>query len=346
MIKRLATMLLLLAVGTTAAAAPRGEDPERLFQTVIARVDSLMARGEPEPAAAAAVALLEDGRLFEHQRWRLHQRAGLALQALGRYDEALDHLEKAVLWAQGEAVNHRNLATLMIDMDRPGRAMSEYREACDLDPGNWTYHVEYAQVLMIYGQLALSRRELEDASVICGDCPEVHQAWSRLALAQRDYATALPHLERLHAQKPEDEEIRSMLALARLRTDRAEGAVTLLAVDWERGLSDRDMRIVLEADRIIGSPERAVRLALSLGEGAVVSSDPALWAQAALVCIDAGRDAEALILVDRALALAPDDVAALNNRVLLLRRLGRTEDADRDWARLILLDPSRADDKP
>jgi len=82
-------------------------------------------------------------------------------------------------------------------------------------------------------------------------------------------------------------------------------------------------------------------LALSLGDGQQTSYDPLLWAQAALVCIDTGRDIEGLILVDRALALDPANTSYLNNRVLLLRRLGRDDEADRDWTRLIALDPSR-----
>ena len=337
---------LLLVASLAAAGGPVSRiDLEARFQSVMTAVDSLMARGEHAPAASAAEALLGEGRLFEHQRWRLHQRAGLALQALGRYEEALDHLEKAVLWAQREAVNHRNLATLLIDMERPGRAMSEYREACELEPGNWVYLVEYAHVLMTYRQSALAERALEEASSICADCPEVHRAWSRYALDRRDYALARPHLERLHALEPEDADVRSRLALAQLRTERPAEAAALLVGDWDGRLSDDDRRIVLEADRVLGVTEHALSLALAgVGETGD-SQDPRLWAQAALVCIDAGHDAEALILVDRALALTPDDPAILNNRVLLLRRLGRETEADRDWERLIALDPSR-DDTP
>ncbi len=333
--------LLLATACATALAAPPVDSPEARFQSVIALVDSLMAREDYDDAADAAIEHLQHGTIFQRHRWRLHQRAGLALQALGRYREALDHLEKAVLWAQTEAVNHRNLATLMIDMDRPGRAMSEYREACELDPGNQAYLVEYAHVLMVYGQHELARRALEDASALCEDCPEVRHAWSRLALDLQDHAAARPHLERLLVLRPDDAEVRSLLALVRLRTDDADGALGLLAGEWEGGLSDRDMRIVLEADRVLGQTGRAVALALSPGETALGTREPAIWAQAALICIDADRDAEALVLVDRALALAPDDVSALNNRVLLLRRLGRDAEADRAWERLLELDPSR-----
>ncbi len=335
-----------LAVPLLALAATPDYDPEALFRRAIAEIDSLMNRGDYTGAAESAITLLDDDRLFQHQRWRLHQRAGLALQKQGRFEDALIHLEKAVIWAQTEAVNHRNLATLMIDMNRSGRAMSEYREACDLDPGNWHYLLEYAHVLIDFGQLALADRIIEDAAVICPDCPEVHHAGSRLALESEDYGGALPHLEILYASRPDDDEVRSLLALARLRNNQADGAVALLALAWDTGLSDRDIRILLEADRTIGDPARAIQLALSLGDGQQTSCAPLIWAQAALVCIDTGRDAEGLILVDRALALDPANTSYLNNRVLLLRRLGRNDEADRDWARLIALDPSRDQEPP
>lgn len=331
-----------VAVAALAGPSPDDYDPQRAFQRTIAAADSLMSAGHYQDAAASAIALLADNRLFQHQRWPLHQRAGLALQKLGRYDEALTHLEQAVLWAQTEAVNHRNLATLMVEMERPGRALSEYREACELDSRNWVYLLEYGNVLMVYGQDILAERAFTEAAAICPDCPEVHRAWSRLCLEQEDYTGALPHLEHLHELRPDDQEIRSLLALARLRNDQAPGALALLAHTWHDGLGDRDMRIILEADRSLGRTDHAVSLALSLGAGAGLSTDPDLWSQAALICIDAGKDVEALVLIDRAIELDPRHAGYLNNRILVLRRLGRTREADRDWELLIALDPARA----
>ncbi len=336
-------LAILVPLAGACLGAPGGDyDPRRDFERTIALADSLMSAGDPAGAAYAAVAALDDNRLFQHQRWPLHQRAGLALQRLGRLDDALVHLEQAVLWAQAEAVNHRNLATLLVEMDRPGRAMSEYREACELDPRNWTYRVEYGNLLMLYGQDALAERAFADAAALCPDCPDVHRAWSRFHLEREDYGGALPHLESLFAVWPEDGEVRSLLALARLRTDRAEDALALLAPAWGAGMGDRDVRIVLEADRLLGRPLRAVSLAVSLGGVPSTSQDPALWAQAALICIDAGLDEEALVLIDRAVDLDPLEASYLNNRVLVLRRLGREREADRAWERLIILDPDRA----
>jgi tetratricopeptide (TPR) repeat protein len=341
MTPRILMPCLVVALAAAALAGPRDDDPLRDYAHTVAAVDSLMSAGRHAEAAAVAVAALADDHLFQDQRWPLHQRAGLALQALGRHEEALDHLEKAVVWAQTVAVNHRNLATLLVALDRPGRALSEYREACELDPRNWEYRLEYGSVLMVYGQDALAERAFAEAAAICPDCPEVHRAWSRFHLERQDHGAARPHLERLFVLCPGDGEVRSLLALARLRTDAAAEALALLAPAWEGGLGDRDMRIVLEADRLLGNTDRALSLSIGTGDG--ISRDPDLWAQAALICIDAGLDEQALALVDHALDLDPVNTGYLNNRVLLLRRLGRTREADRAWERLIALDPERAE---
>jgi len=95
---------------------------------------------------------------------------------------------------------------------------------------------------------------------------------------------------------------------------------------------------------MLGRTDRAVSLALSLGGGIRPSTDPDLWAQAALICIEADLDEEALALIERALDLDPRHAGYLNNRILVLRRLGRTREADRAWELLISLDPARAGD--
>jgi len=56
-----------------------------------------------------------------------------------------------------------------------------------------------------------------------------------------------------------------------------------------------------------------------------------------------GRDAEAIAFIDRALALRPDNPAALSNRGLSLRALGRAQEALASCERAIRLKPDYAD---
>ncbi len=336
-----AVLCAALAASVTAGAL-RGESPRARHQRGLATVDSLASTGDWEAVALRAEAELADDGLDEDLRWRLHQRAGLALQRLGRRDAALPHLEQAVLWGPTEVANHRNLATLLVGLDRRGRALAEYGLACDLDPTDGAVRIEHAHVLIDYGLLHEAAAKLATATEICDpDDPRLLRARARCRMAAGDPVAALPDLERLHALAPTPQS-GQQLALARLRAGQPEAARLLLAPRWHGDLDDQGLRILLEADAALGDPERAVSLALSLGDGgARLPQDAQVWSQAALVCIVANRDREGLILIDRAIALSPADPALRHNRVLLLRRLGRTDEAEQEWARVLALDSSR-----
>lgn len=339
-ILHLLPLLLLLPVTGARAEAPP-ESPRVVIQNGLLAIDSALADATPESwarAAAQAEALIENAQMDTDLLWRLHQRAGLALQHLGRRDEALDHLEKAVLWAQTVPENHRNLATLLMAMGRSGRALSEYGEACDLAPGNWEIRVEYGHALLEYGQYGLADRVFNQASALCADCPPVLHAQARLALLREDYAAALPPLERLADLEPSPARL-EQLALARLRTGDPQGARVLLLPAWQ-SRNPYGLRILLEADRALQDPTRALVLA---GGVAADTLGAEAWAQAALICIETGEDTAGLSLIDRAVAGDPNNVAYRHNRVLLLRRLGREAEADTEWATVLALDPSRAE---
>jgi len=337
------TALICAAVAAHAGSGTlRGEPPRVGHQRGLAVVDSLAAAGAWAAAAARAADVLADDGVDEDLRWLLHQRAGLALQRLGRLDEALVHLEQAVLWGPLVAVNHRNLATLLVALDRRGRATAEYGLACDLDPADCAVRVEFAHVLIDFGQHRDALATLAAAEPLCGpDDPRLLRARIRCRLASGDPAAAFPDLERLHQIEPTAQS-GQQLALAHLRAGRPEAARLLLAPRWRGDLDEQGLRILLEADAAVGDPARAVSLALSLGEGGVrLPQDPLVWSQAALVCLGTRRDAEGLLLIDRAIALAPGDPGLRRNRVILLERLGRAEEAAEERARVLALDPGR-----
>ncbi len=340
-----AAMLCAALAPVVTAGSLRGEAPRARHQRGLAAVDSLMAAGSWEIVAARAEIVLADDGVDEDLRWRLHQRAGLALQRLDRLDAALAHLEQAVLWGPTEAVNHRNLATLLVALDRRGRALAEFGLACDLDPADCAVRVEYAHVLVDYGQLREAMATLSAAADLCGpEDPRLLRARARCRLAGGDPAAALPDLERLHDLAPTPQS-GQQLALARLRAGQPAAARLLLLPRWREELDDQGLRILLEADAALGDPAHAVSLALSLSEGgARLPRDPSVWSQAALVCIGTNRDHEGLILIDQAIALAPDDPGLRHNRVLLLKRLGRADEAEQEWARVLALEPDRIPD--
>jgi len=306
-----------------------------------ARADSLAAVGRDAELVTTVAEWLAANRDAHELTWPLRQRLGLALLRLGRHDEAVAELERTVVWAPGVAANHRNLARALLAAGKRGRAFGEYREALDLAPDDADVRAEFIHVLVDFGQTgraaAVLRRGRDEGQA----SPALDRAEARLHLERGDPAAALPALERLHAADPDDEALREHLALARLRAGEPAAARLLLLDAWPDGLTPEGRRLVLEADRLLGDGARARGLAVEL-DASLAVSDPDLLALASLICYDLGEDRIGLDLIDRVIALAPERAAYRNNRVAFLLRLGRRDEADREWARVLELDPSLA----
>jgi len=339
---KLAIRLCVLALAAqTCLAGPGWGERVAGLKLVMAEADSLFAVGRADDVVATLLPLLDEGDLGSEVMWPLEQRIGLAYQALGRYQEALPHLERAVLWAQTDAANHRNLANLLLRLGKSGRAFSEYRDACSLAPDDWNVRVEFAHVLMDYGQAERAESLIEEAASRCPDCSEVARAFVRYHLIRADYASALSPMMVLHEAAP-TAETREQLSIVLLRAGQPARARDLLLLDWPDRLSDAERRVVLEADHDLGDALRARALIDANGAS---WDDPSFWGLAALICYDQGDDVAGLALVDRAIVLSPGDAALRNNRVAFLMRLGRHDEADREWGVVLQLDPSLADNR-
>ena len=336
-----ACVLVLVMTAGFVFANPNWSQRVDRLQEVMATTDSLLACGRADEVVVLLPPLLNDDRLGAEVLWPLEQRLGLAYQALGRFEEALPHLERAVLWAQQDPVNHRNLAHLLLQLGKRGRAFSEYRDACSLALDDWSVRVEFGHVLLDYEQIDRAASILEEAETRCSDCPDVARALVRLSLVRRDYNRALPYITILHGSNPTSE-TREQMALILLKTGQPEAARAMLLNLWPDALSANERRIVLEADQQLGDDSRALALAVS---GGVEDDGADFWGLASLICFEAGEDESALFLVERAIALAPQSAALRNNRVAMLLKLGRREDADVEWGIVLQLDPSLVDNR-
>jgi len=317
----------LLLVGlVVSAGAAAGERPSAgPVVAAFARVDSLARAGDWEVAVAEGTVLLADPRLPDELLWRLHQIVGLGCRRLDRQPEALDHLEKAVLWGPSVPENHRNLASLLMAMGRRGRALSEYREACDLAPDDPVGWVELAHARMDLGLLREAGEALDRARALAPDAPAVNRALVRWLQRQGREAETERPLRLLLAIAP-DRSVRRELALVLLHTGRPDQARDLYAGADRDTLGGTEQRILLEADRALADPGWALQLALRVrtGQGAG-PTDPDFWATAALLCHETGHTAESLLLWDRAIALAPDDTLYRHDRDVVARELVRQD---------------------
>ena len=63
------------------------------------------------------------------------------------------------------------------------------------------------------------------------------------------------------------------------------------------------------------------------------------WGKVSYNLLLANLNEASLRAVDRAIIFAPDNVVFRNNRVVLLTRLGRHDEAKEEWNRVLELDP-------
>jgi Flp pilus assembly protein TadD len=327
---------------TPRASAPEGQSPQQM----LAVIDSLMTANELVPA-------LELARQF-HDRYAEDPRHGGAAQARlgvlllrsGQPREALDPLENAIRQGPDRPEYHRNLGAALLALGRRGRALSEYRQAVQMDPKNHRLHLELGQLLLEFGDHNRAAGPLQTARHLCGDCPEVQEPLARLYLAQRDPASALPLLRALWAER-QDREIRRNLVQAMQQAGQDSSLLVFLG-----SLDPRSLEVD-EVQLMAGLEGRLGRWRLSAGWAAgdlpvpdQLASAPDFWGQVSYNLLLAEQNMAALKAADRALALDPENVTYLNNKVVLLLRLGREDEAHQQWQRVLELDPSLEEKNP
>jgi len=338
--------LLLAGVAPGPAGAAGKNDPVRAAAMALARVDSVLVRGELEEgirlAEEAVSRFADDPRLIDP----LENRLALALMQLGRHTEALPLLENAVLRRPGHGPAHRNLGACLQALGRRGRALSEYQEFVQLEPRNYLAHLEFGQVLLEFRMHEQAEQELRIASGLCGQCPRVDPALATALLGGGKPGEALVPLRRLIAG-PRPEAFHRHYLKAMLESGADEELIGYLGSRTQPVAAD-EVRLLVEAEgrqgrarwsgALLREAEGSASSGLVLAEG--WGDDPLLWARLSLNLQQAENDAGALAAIDRAIARDPDSALLRNNRVVLLQNLGRMEEARAEWRRAVALDPS------
>lgn len=342
----LAALAALLALGASgAAAAPfPSTAPPPGPALVLARLDSLLAAGQPQQAAPLALRAVErwgDDPLFG---WQLTGRAGAALRAAGRATEALPLLERAAASHPGDSSLHHELGLTLGELGRRGRALAEFEQASTLDPAAVAPHFEAGRLRAALGDWRRARDEVERGRVLCGGCPEADRLLASLLLRAGQPAEALPPLRRLWETAP-DSLVRRNLVGALAAAARDSDLLALVAAT-PPGARDRDdWRMAIQAEARRGEAGWALAaLAVSdtVDSRRFPGDEAVFWAQAALNLLAVRDAAGALRAVDRALARAPGNAVYHHNRAAALAALGRDAEARRELATAAALGDSSA----
>lgn len=345
--KGLKIFLLFPVLLILAGAAPGGKpDSSPRALRSLAVVDSLLLQNQVADAVKAARTFQEEFK--DDFRWSIEfeNRLAVALLRDGNPAEALPLLEAQVIAHPGEALYHRNLGACLLALGRRGRALSEYQQVVDLEPRNATARLEYGQILLDFRILKDAEKEILTAARLCGDCPEVQPVLARYYEAVRQPAKAAPCWLAVW-QESENPVAKQNYLIALLASDQNQEVLKFLSPELVKNLSMTELSQIITAEQRLQISGESLRLVqfLTDGENPVkLSGDPfavsTFWAVASNNLLVTGHYTEALVAVEQAIILSPSSVVYLNNRVVLLQKLERFEEADQRWQEVLLLDPS------
>ncbi|MBU1237818.1 MAG: tetratricopeptide repeat protein [Gammaproteobacteria bacterium] len=367
-------------------------------------VDELVARAQEddevaEPAAPVAasrrrnprrgetdtlLALFRQGRYADvvaqaramtrkHPRFELGWKTlGVALQLLGRNDEAVEPLQKTVELLPADAEAQYNLGVALQESDRLEEAESCYRRALRLDAGYDDAALNLGVALHKLGRMAEAEQSLRDALrrrprdaaahdnlgstlLELGRPDEAETSFRRAieiapgnANTHRNLGMALYARDRLDEAEvayrdtlrlaPDDAEAHNRLAVLLQGSGRMDEADEhfrqALAIAPEAPMLHGNRGNLLKHMGRLGEAEACFREALRLAP-----QDAAMHGKLGYVLWKTGRLIEAEAVQRRACELDPDDDEALNALGNTLRDLGQLDEAETCFRRILQIRP-------
>ncbi len=341
----LAWMLASVMPGT-AAASNRSETAVRA-QAGLARVDSLLEAGQASMAVKEARRLSEQLAADPLYGWQVEGRLGLALLRAGNPAEALPYLEAVMRRNPKDHVAHRNFAAALMETGRKGRALTEFSLAVEMAPDDYEARMDYGRVLAEFRDVKKSRTQFEVARTLCPDCPEADISLAGLLLEAGQFDAAVDPLKRTMDRDPTAWARRGLVqALAGAGRDRE--LLDFLDTRAVNGLSAEEMNLAVTAEGHLGEAGCSLAYlhaltdpdALPGGLDDGLLTDHGFWGRVSLNLMESGNYTEGLEAADMAISLAGENVVYRNNRVVLLLKLDRQEEAAREWEEVLRLDPS------
>ena len=155
-----------------------------------------------------------------------HFNLGAALQALGRHDEALLYLSRAIAIQPKNATARNNLAVSLLVTERYDESIRQFRESLALDPGYRNARFNLARALMANGDNSGALGEFLKYLQAVPDDVQAHEFAGRLYATLGKLADSLPHFRKAADLQPADTTLQTNLGVALARTGDLNGAIT------------------------------------------------------------------------------------------------------------------------
>ncbi len=350
---RMLTLVWLILAWTVGLVRPvslmasiRSETAARA-RAGLAQVDSLLTAGQTHEAVTVALGLQEQLETDPLYGWQIEGRLGLALLCDGRPAQALPHLEAVMRRDPNDPVAHRNFANALLATGKKGRALTEFNLAVELAPDDYAARLEYGQVLAEFADVRGSRKQLETARSLCPVCLEPDLALAGLFLKARQFEAALEPLRRINEREPTPW---SRLSLAQASAGAGRDRELLEFLDGFKvmEMSAQEMNLIVQAEGRLGEAERTLVFLQEFSRpddpaddlNQELLMDHGFWGRISLNLLETGHYLEGLQAADKAIGLDPKNVVYRNNRVVLLLKLDRQDEAAREWEKVLRLDPT------
>ncbi|MCP4292904.1 MAG: tetratricopeptide repeat protein [bacterium] len=350
--KSKALFFTLLPIFLFSVAASYSEDLnaaslEKAASRDLDHVDALLGANENDQAVSESKKFLQVYSNYYPWKGLFTNRLAISLLRNGDFEEALPLLEDLVRSEPNNSQAHRNLGACLLAMGRRGRALSEYEQVVELDPGNYLARLEFGQVLMDFRIFSDAQRELTAAAYLCPHCLDVLAALAQIYQESGQPALAVEPLEKLWHETG-DSIFRRKLLVAYVDSGQDLRILGLFEENFQADfLLDEWIQLVAAEGRI-GSIKNSLhfeeKLSIEHPESALHLSlvqSPIFWGLISHNLMVAEESEKSLAAINQAIKFAPENVVYRNNKVVLLHRLGRHQEADQEWEIVVQLDPAR-----
>jgi tetratricopeptide (TPR) repeat protein len=258
---------------------------------------------------ADALQTIEQGLAINDKPAPAHLLRGRILMELGRSDEAVAAIDKAIEIKPEEHQAYYYRGAALERSSKQELALQSYQTAFEMDRGNEQYAVAVAETMVDLKMADTAEQFLTGIEGELGNRPGVQQTRGHLAMLRGDRDAALKHFTQASLANPDDGAILGDLAMVQLSLKRyAEADATLYRLLQKPELKNRKDLVMLRVRTLLltDRPVEARDMLIKIVDNPQTASEPEAWARLAEVAAmldDPGLQQRA---GERLVALAPE----------------------------------------